>query len=117
MIVLDSVAALIPEKDVETAMGDVEKIGNKAVMVNRLLRKLQSALNMKVGEDKVPNECMVLFINQIRHKIGVMYGSPETTPGGLGLRFASSVRIQLRKKAIKDEVDTEKIIGHGINKR
>ncbi len=114
IIVLDSIAALIPEKDIETSMDAPEKLGNKAVMVNRLLRKLQSALNMKVGDDRVPNECMVIFINQIRHKIGVMYGSPETTPGGLGLRFASSVRIHLRKKWIKDEKDAEKIIGQTV---
>ncbi len=114
IIVLDSIAAMIPEKDVETSMEDVEKLGNKAVMVNRLLRKLQSALNMKIGEDKVPNECMVLFINQIRHKIGIMYGSPETTPGGLGLRFTAAVRIHLRKKWIKDETDTEKILGQTV---
>ncbi len=114
IIVLDSIAAMIPEKDVETSMEDPEKLGNKAVMVNRLLRKLQSALNMKIGEDKVPNECMVIFINQIRHKIGVLYGSPETTPGGLGLRFTAAVRLQLRKKWIKDESDSEKVIGQTV---
>ena len=114
IIVLDSIAAMIPEKDVETSMEDAEKLGNKAVMVNRLLRKLQSALNMKVGEDKVPNDCMVIFINQIRHKIGVMYGSPETTPGGLGLRFTAAVRLQLRKKWVKDESDADKVLGQTV---
>lgn len=114
IIVLDSIAALIPEKDLETSMEDSEKLGNKAIMVNRILRKLQSALNMKVGEDKVPNECMVIFINQIRHKIGVMYGSPETTPGGLGLRFTAAVRVHLRKKNIKDEKE-DKIIGQTVS--
>ena len=85
IVVLDSTAALIPVHDTEIGMDKVEQLGVRAKMVNRLIRKLHAALNMKVGEDKLPNNCAVVFINQIREKIGVMYGSPDTTPGGLGL--------------------------------
>ena len=114
IVVLDSTAALIPTKDTETAMEDVEQLGVRAKMVNRLIRKLHSALNMKVGEDKLPNDCTVVFINQIREKIGVMYGSPDTTPGGLGLRHAASIRIEFRKTWIKDPSDEEKVIGQTV---
>lgn len=115
MVVLDSTAALIPTKDTETAMEDVEQLGVRAKMVNRLIRKLHSALNMKVGEDKLPNDCTVVFINQIREKIGVMYGSPDTTPGGLGLRHASSIRIEFRKKWLKDPLDETKVVGQTVS--
>lgn len=114
IVVLDSTAALVPEKDLETDMGSVEQIGTRAKMMNRLIRKLHSALNMKIGEDKVPNDCLVIFINQIREKVGVMYGSPDTTPGGLGLRHAASVRVHFRKKWIKDPNDSEKILGQTV---
>jgi len=110
LVVLDSVAALIPTKDLETAMEDVEQLGTRAKLVNRLIRKLHSALNMKVGEDSLPNDCLVVFINQIREKIGVMWGSPDTTPGGLGLRHAASIRIEFRKKWIKDPENTDHIL-------
>ena len=114
LVVVDSTAALVPEKDLETAMEDVEQLGVRAKMVNRLIRKLHSALNMKVGEDKLPNDCLVLFINQIREKIGVMYGSPDTTPGGLGLRHAASIRVEFRRAWLKDDGDPDKIIGQII---
>lgn len=97
VVVLDSVAALIPQSDIDTSMDDPERLGNKAQMVGRIIRKLQSALNMKVGEDKIPNDCLVICINQIREKIGIAYGNPETTPGGLALKFYASVRLELRR--------------------
>lgn len=116
LVVLDSVAAMIPNLDVETSMTDPEKLGERAKLINRLVRKLQSALNMKVGEDKVPNDCLVVFINQIREKIGVRYGNPETTTGGKGLRFHSSIRINIRKGDwIEDE--QHNIIGQEIKFR
>ena len=111
LVVLDSTAALIPEKDVDTAMEDPEQLGLRAKMVNRLVRKLHSALNEKIGEDKLPNKCLVIFINQIREKIGVMWGSPDTTPGGLGLRHAASIRVEFRKKWLKQGDD---VIGQTI---
>ena len=114
IVVVDSTAALVPEKDLETAMGHSEQLGVRAKMVNRLIRKLHSALNMKVGEDMLPNDCLVLFINQIREKIGVLYGSPDTTPGGLGLRHAASIRIEFRRAWLKDEKDSDKIVGQAI---
>lgn len=114
IVVLDSTAALVPTQDLETEMEHCEQMGIRAKMINRLVRKLQAALNMKVGEDLVPNGCLVIFINQVREKIGVMYGSPDTTPGGLGLRHAASIRIEFRKKWIKDAVDAEKIIGQTV---
>jgi len=114
LVVLDSTAALIPEQDLDKSMGDVEQIGTRAKMVNRLVRKLHSALNLQVGEDQVPNNCMVIFINQIREKVGVMWGSPETTPGGLGLKHAASVRVHLRKSWIKDPKDKDKILGQSV---
>jgi len=114
VVVLDSTAALVPEKDLETAMEDVEQIGTRAKMVNRLIRKLHSALNMKVGEDQIPSNCLVIFVNQIREKVGVLYGSPDTTPGGLGLRHAASIRIEFRKKWIKDPENDEHIIGQTV---
>lgn len=114
IVVLDSTAALVPTQDLETEMEHCEQMGVRAKMINRLVRKLQAALNMKIGEDLVPNDCMVIFINQIREKIGVMYGSPDTTPGGLGLRHAASIRIEFRKKWIKDPADEEKIIGQTV---
>lgn len=114
LVVVDSIAALVPTKDLETAMEDVEQLGTRAKMVNRLIRKLHSALNMKVGEGKLPNSCLVIFINQIREKIGVMWGSSETTPGGCGLRHAASIRVDLKKRWIKDPDDTDKVIGQTI---
>jgi recombination protein RecA len=112
--VVDSTAALLPQKELETAMEDCEQIGTRAKMINRLTRKLHSALNMKVGEDLLPNDCLVIFINQIREKIGVMYGSPDTTPGGLGLRHAASIRVEFRSKWIKDKENEEHIVGQTV---
>jgi recombination protein RecA len=114
IVVLDSVAALIPNADLEKAMDEVEQMGARAKMVNRLMRKLHSALNMQVGEDKVPNDCLVIFINQIREKIGVMYGNPETTGGGWALKFGASIRVKFTKSWIKDGEDQERVIGQTV---
>jgi len=112
IIVLDSVAGLIPKLDVDTSLDNTERVGGRAMMVNRIVRKLQSGLNMKVGEDLIPNNTIVVFINQIRMKIGA-YGNPEETTGGRGLRFHSSIRIELRKGARIKKGDD--VIGLAIN--
>lgn len=115
IVVLDSTAALIPADDAEKAMEDVEQIGTRAKMVNRLIRKVHAGLNMKVEEGQCRNDCLVIFVNQIREKVGVMYGSPDTTPGGLGLRHAASIRIEFRKTWLKDEKDKDKVLGQTVN--
>lgn len=115
LIVLDSTAALIPAHDVDISMGDVEQLGTRAKMVNRLIRKLHAALNLRVGEDRVLNDCLVIFINQIREKIGVMWGNPEVTPGGKGLKFAAAIRLEFRKKWLKDPNNEDNVIGQTVN--
>jgi len=114
LAVLDSTAALIPEADLDKSMDQVEQIGTRAKLVNRLTRKLHAALNQRVGEDAVPNNCLVIFINQIREKIGVMWGSPDTTPGGLGLKHAASIRVHFRKSWFKDPKDKDLVIGQTV---
>ncbi len=91
LIVIDSVAALTPRAEIEGDMGD-SHMGLQARLMSQALRKLTAAI-------KKSNTC-VIFINQIRMKIGVMFGSPETTTGGNALKFYSSVRIDLRKKEV-----------------
>ena len=94
LIVVDSVAALIPRAEIEGEMGD-SHVGLQARLMSQALRKLTGAINR--------SKCTVVFINQIREKIGVMFGNPETTPGGRALKFYSSVRIDIRRTAsIKD---------------
>jgi recombination protein RecA len=94
VIVVDSVAALIPRAEIEGNMGDAH-VGLQARLMSQALRKLTGAI--------AKSECVVIFINQLREKIGVMFGSPETTPGGRALKFYSSVRIDIRRiGAIKD---------------
>ncbi|KAK5583346.1 hypothetical protein RB653_004938 [Dictyostelium firmibasis] len=90
VIVIDSVAALLPKAELEGEIGD-SFVGLQARMMSQALRKLTAALSKS-------NTCAI-FINQIREKIGVMYGNPETTTGGRALKFYSSVRIDLRKAA------------------
>lgn len=109
LVVLDSIAAMLPALDEETPMTQVEKLGNKAVMVNRMIRKLHSAINVR-AEDGSLNNCLILLINQVREKIGVLYGNPTTTPGGLGLKFASSIILELRSgEWIEEEQNGENI--------
>lgn len=90
MVVVDSVAALTPKAEIEGEMGD-QHVGRQARMMGQALRKLTAiASNTKT---------LIIFINQIRMKIGVMFGNPETTPGGRALPFAASVRIDIRRIA------------------
>jgi recombination protein RecA len=97
VIVIDSVAALVPRAEIEGEMGDSHP-GLQARLMSQALRKLSGAI-------KASNTAMV-FTNQIRHKIGVFYGSPETTSGGMALKFYSSVRLDIRRiQAIKDGGD------------
>src|SRR5688572_27893824 len=88
VIVVDSVAALIPRAEIEGEMGD-SHVGLQARLMSQALRKLTGAISK--------SKCMVIFINQIREKIGVMFGNPETTPGGRALKFYASVRIDVRR--------------------
>ncbi len=94
LLVVDSVAALVTKAEIDGEMGD-SHVGQLARLMSQAMRKLAGALS-KTG-------CAAIFINQLREKIGVMYGNPETTPGGRALKFYSSVRIDVRKgEAIKD---------------
>jgi len=88
VIVIDSVAALIPRAEIEGEMGDIH-VGLQARLMSQALRKLTGAISK--------SKCTVVFINQIREKIGVMFGNPETTPGGRALKFYSSIRIDVRR--------------------
>ncbi len=88
VIVVDSVAALIPRAEIEGEMGD-SHVGLQARLMSQALRKLTGAI--------ARSKCTVIFINQLREKIGVMFGNPETTPGGRALKFYASVRIDIRR--------------------
>ena len=88
IIVVDSVAALVPRAEIEGEMGDTH-VGLQARLMSQALRKLTAATSR--------SNCAVVFINQLREKVGVMFGSPEVTPGGRALKFYSSVRIDLRR--------------------
>ena len=101
IVVVDSVAALTPRAEIEGEMGD-SLPGLQARLMSQALRKLTGSINK--------SQCIVLFINQIRHKIGVMYGSPETTTGGNALKFYASVRLDIRRtQAIKDR---DEVVGN-----
>ena len=89
IIIVDSVAALVPKTEIEGDMGD-SHVGLHARLMSQALRKLTGIIGK--------SSCTVIFINQLREKIGVMYGNPETTPGGRALKFYSSVRLDIRKK-------------------
>ena len=96
VIVVDSVAALIPRAEIEGEMGDTQ-VGLQARLMSQAMRKLTGVI--------ARSNCTVIFINQIREKIGVMFGSPETTPGGRALKFYSSVRIDIRRTGSIKEGD------------
>ena len=101
ILVVDSVAALVPRAEIEGEMGD-SHVGLQARLMSQALRKLTGSINR--------SQCMVIFINQIRMKIGVMYGSPETTSGGNALKFYASVRLDIRRTgAIKDR---DEVVGN-----
>ena len=105
VIVIDSVAALVPRAELEGDMGD-SKMGLHARLMSQALRKLTGTIN------KTGCICICIFINQLREKIGVMFGNPETTTGGNALKFYASVRIDIRRiGSIKDGVD---IIGNRV---
>jgi recombination protein RecA len=98
IIVIDSVAALVPKAEIEGEMGD-SKMGLQARLMSQALRKLTGTIN-KTG-------CCCVFINQLRDKIGVMFGSPETTTGGNALKFYASVRLDIRRAGqIKESPDS-----------
>jgi recombination protein RecA len=88
IIVVDSVAALVPKAEIEGEMGDAH-VGLQARLMSQALRKLSGAINK--------SKTITIFINQIREKVGVMFGNPETTPGGRALKFYSSVRLEVRR--------------------
>ena len=94
VLVVDSVAALVPRAEIEGEMGD-SHIGLQARLMSQALRKLTAAINK--------SQCVVIFINQLREKIGIMFGNPETTTGGRALKFYASVRLDIRK------IDTIKV--------
>ena len=97
LVVVDSVAALVPQAELDGEMGD-NQVGLQARMMSKAMRKLAGAMNQ--------NDCTAIFINQLREKVGVIYGNPETTPGGRALKFYSSVRVDIRKAdAIKNGTD------------
>ena len=101
LIVVDSVAALVPQAELDGEMGD-SSVGLQARLLSKAMRKIAGILNKK--------ECAVIFINQLREKVGVMYGNPETTSGGRALKFYASIRIDIRRtEAIKQGAD---IIGN-----
>ncbi|MDN7244156.1 recombinase RecA [Planococcus shenhongbingii] len=101
IVVVDSVAALVPKAEIEGEMGD-SHMGLQARLMSQALRKLSGVINK--------SNTIVIFINQIREKIGVMFGNPETTPGGRALKFYSSVRLEVRRaEALKSGTD---IIGN-----
>lgn len=88
VLIVDSVAALVPRAEIEGEMGD-SHIGLQARLMSQALRKLTAAINK--------SNCIVIFINQLREKIGIMFGNPETTAGGRALKFYASVRLDIRK--------------------
>jgi recombination protein RecA len=88
IVVVDSVAALVPRAEIEGDMGDAS-MGMQARLMSQALRKLSGAINQ--------TKTMVIFTNQLRQKIGIMFGNPETTPGGLALKFYASVRLDVRR--------------------
>jgi recombination protein RecA len=93
LIILDSIAAMVPRAELDGEIGD-SKMGIIARLMSQALRKLVSVA--------ANNKCCLIFVNQIRMKIGVMYGSPVTTPGGEAMKFASSIRLEVNKTSLKD---------------
>ena len=104
LVVIDSVAALVPQAELDGEMGDAN-VGLHARLMSKAMRKLAGAMNA--------NNCTAIFINQLREKVGVMFGNPETTTGGRALKFYATIRIEVRKsEAIKNGSD---IIGNKVN--
>ncbi|MGN0716648.1 recombinase RecA [Treponema berlinense] len=105
IIVVDSVAALTPQKEIEGDMGDA-MMGLQARLMSQALRKLTAIVNK--------SKCIIVFINQIRMKIGVMFGNPETTTGGNALKFYSSVRLEIRRIESIDGKGEEDAVGNRV---
>ena len=104
IIVVDSVAALVPQAELDGEMGDAQ-VGLQARMMSKAMRKLSGVMNR--------SECTAIFINQLREKVGIMFGNPETMPGGRALKFYASVRLDIRRsEAIKNGTE---IIGNKVN--
>ena len=104
LVVVDSVAALVPQAELDGEMGD-SQVGMQARLMSKALRKITGSLNKA--------SCSIIFINQLREKVGIVYGNPETTPGGRALKYYSSVRLEVRRgEAIK--VGTE-LVGNAVN--
>lgn len=104
IIVVDSVAALVPQAELDGEMGDAQ-VGLQARLMSKAMRKLAGILNK--------SSCTIIFINQLREKVGVIYGNPETTTGGRALKFYSSIRIEIRRaEAIKEGSE---IVGNTVN--
>ncbi len=104
VIVVDSVAALVPQVEIDGEMGD-QQMGLQARLMSKALRKITPLVSK--------SKTCVIFINQVRMKIGVFFGNPETTPGGKALKFYSSVRIEVRKAAVIKK--GEEIVGNRVN--
>ena len=104
LIVVDSVAALVPSAELNGEMSE-SNIGLQARLMSKALRKLTGALNK--------SKCSIIFINQLREKVGVLFGNPETTPGGRALKFYASVRLEVRRGTMLKEGDT--ILGNEVN--
>jgi len=103
LVVIDSVAALVPQAELDGEMGDAS-VGLQARLMSKAMRKLAGVMNR--------SECTAIFINQLREKIGVMFGNPETTAGGKALKFYASIRIDIRRgEAIKNGTD---VIGNKV---
>jgi recombination protein RecA len=103
VIVVDSVAALIPKSEIEGEMGEFQ-VGAQARLMSQAMRKLSAAI--------ARSRAVVIFINQIREKIGVMFGNPETTPGGRALKFYSSVRVDIRR--VTTVRDGDSVVGNHV---
>lgn len=104
LVVVDSVAALVPQAELDGEMSDAH-VGLQARLMSKAMRKLSGIMNK--------SECTAIFINQLREKVGVMFGNPETTPGGRALKFYASVRLDIRRsEVIKNGTD---IVGNKVN--
>ncbi len=104
LIVVDSVAALVPQAELDGEMSDAQ-VGAQARLMSKALRKITGLLNK--------SECTIIFINQLREKVGIMFGNPETTPGGRALKFYSTIRLDVRKgEPIKNGSD---VVGNVMN--
>lgn len=104
LVVVDSVAALVPQAELDGEMSDAQ-VGAQARLMSKALRKITGLLNK--------SECTIIFINQLREKVGIMFGNPETTPGGRALKFYSTIRLDVRKgETIKNGSE---VVGNVVN--